>query len=45
MLDILRNWIFAFLGNLVGAVVFVASFLWYLYLRDDRERQLVRERV
>lgn len=33
--DVVRNLIFAFLGNLVGAVVFVASTYWYLYLRDD----------
>jgi formate/nitrite transporter len=33
--DTLRNWLFAFLGNLVGAVVFVATSYWYLYLRDE----------
>ena len=33
--DTLRNWLFAFLGNLVGAVVFVASSYWYMYLRDE----------
>ncbi|MEV4343178.1 formate/nitrite transporter family protein [Actinoplanes sp. NPDC049596] len=33
--DTLRNWLLAGLGNLVGAVVFVASSYWYLYLRDD----------
>ncbi|MGZ4171778.1 MAG: formate/nitrite transporter family protein [Solirubrobacteraceae bacterium] len=33
--DVARNWTFAFLGNLVGAAVFVASSYWYLYLRDD----------
>jgi len=33
--DTLRNWLFAFLGNLVGAVVFVGSAYWYLYLRDE----------
>jgi formate/nitrite transporter len=31
----LQNWAFAFLGNLVGAVVFVASSYWYLFLRDE----------
>jgi formate/nitrite transporter FocA (FNT family) len=29
-----HNWIFAFLGNLVGAAVFVAGAYWYLYGRD-----------
>lgn len=33
--DTLHNWLFAFLGNLVGAVVFVATSYWYLYLRDE----------
>jgi formate/nitrite transporter FocA (FNT family) len=33
--DTLHNWLFAFLGNLVGAVVFVATSYWYLFLRDD----------
>lgn len=32
--DALHNWAFAFLGNLVGAVVFVAGFYWYLYGRE-----------
>ena len=27
----LRNWLFAGLGNLVGAVIFVAGAYWYLY--------------
>jgi formate/nitrite transporter len=36
--DVLRNWSFAFLGNLVGAFVFVALSYWYLYVRDaERE--------
>ncbi|MFC7531950.1 formate/nitrite transporter family protein [Actinoplanes sp. GCM10030250] len=34
--DTLRNWVLAFAGNLVGAVVFVATTYWYLYLRDER---------
>jgi hypothetical protein len=29
--DTLNNWLFAFLGNLVGAVVFVSTSYWYLY--------------
>jgi formate/nitrite transporter len=38
--DALRNWVFAFLGNLVGAAVFVATSYWYLYVRDiDREAE------
>ena len=35
--DVARNWFFAFVGNLVGAVVFVASSYWYLYLKDEPE--------
>jgi formate transporter len=31
--DVLRNWLFAGVGNLVGAVVFVSTSYWYLYLR------------
>jgi formate/nitrite transporter len=33
--DAIHNWIFAFLGNLVGAVVFVAGAYWYLYAKDE----------
>ena len=32
--DTLHNWLFAFLGNLVGAAVFVAAAYWWLYGRD-----------
>jgi formate transporter len=32
--DWLGNWLLAGVGNLVGAVVFVASSYWYLFLRD-----------
>jgi len=32
--DVIHNWIFAFLGNLVGAGVFVAGSYYYLYGRD-----------
>lgn len=35
--DALHNWAFAFLGNLVGAAVFVAAAYWYLYGRDPAE--------
>ena len=31
----IHNWIFAFLGNLVGAAIFVAAAHWYLYARDE----------
>jgi formate/nitrite transporter len=33
--DAIHNWIFAFLGNLVGAAVFVGAAYWYLYARDE----------
>jgi formate transporter len=33
--DAIHNWIFAFLGNLVGAAVFVAGAYWFLYARED----------
>jgi formate transporter len=32
--DALENWVFAFLGNLVGAGIFVATTYWYLYVKD-----------
>src|SRR3954454_11459705 len=32
--DVLQNWVLAGLGNLVGAVVFVATSYWYLFLKD-----------
>jgi formate/nitrite transporter len=32
--DALHNWVFAFLGNFVGAAVFVAGAYWFLYLED-----------
>jgi formate/nitrite transporter len=31
----IHNWIFAFLGNFVGAGVFVAGAYWFMYGRDD----------
>jgi formate transporter len=31
--DALNNWLWAFLGNFVGAAVFVSTAYWYLYLR------------
>ncbi|MGY1592984.1 formate/nitrite transporter family protein [Geodermatophilus sp. SYSU D00708] len=37
--DVLLNWLLAGIGNLVGAVVFVATSYWYLFLRGEpRER-------
>jgi formate/nitrite transporter len=33
--DALHNWLFAFLGNLAGATIFVAGAYWYLYARED----------
>jgi formate/nitrite transporter len=33
--DAIHNWIFAFLGNFVGAAVFVAGAYWYLYARPE----------
>jgi formate transporter len=33
--DTLHNWLFAFLGNLVGAAVFVSGAYWYLYGRAE----------
>ena len=35
--DALHNWVFAFLGNLVGAAIFVALGYWYLYGRPQDE--------
>ena len=35
--DAIHNWIFAFLGNLVGATIFVAGAYWYLYAKDEDE--------
>src|SRR5688572_20477995 len=36
--DAVHNWILAFLGNLVGAAIFVAGAYWYLYAKDDDEQ-------
>jgi formate transporter len=35
--DAVHNWIFAFIGNLAGAVIFVAGAYWYLYAREVQE--------
>ena len=36
--DAVHNWIFAFAGNLVGAVIFVAGAYYYLYARPEEQR-------
>jgi formate/nitrite transporter len=47
--DALKNWAFAFLGNFVGAFLFVALSYWYLYVRgrggDPAPGDAPRERV
>jgi formate transporter len=35
--DALNNWLWAGLGNLVGAAIFVAGFYWFLYGREEDE--------
>jgi formate/nitrite transporter len=35
--DVLNNWVFAFLGNLAGAGIFVSGFYYYLYGRETVE--------
>jgi formate/nitrite transporter len=37
------NWVFAFLGNFVGAAVFVAGAYWYLYVRGVPEERAAAE--
>jgi formate/nitrite transporter FocA (FNT family) len=37
--DALGNWLFAFLGNVVGGAVFVATSYWYLFGRESRAPQ------
>ena len=41
--DTLRNWLFALLGNFIGAVVFVATSYWYMYLKDEPATEKARE--
>jgi len=36
--DAVVNWLLAGAGNLVGAVVFVATSYWYLFLKDQPDR-------
>jgi hypothetical protein len=33
--DVLNNWAFALLGNLIGATVFAAGAYWYLCVRPE----------
>ncbi len=33
--DVLTNWLLAGVGNLVGAVIFVSTSYWYLFLKDQ----------
>jgi formate/nitrite transporter len=40
---VLLNWLFAGIGNLVGAVVFVATSYWYLFLKDQPEQVTAAE--
>jgi len=35
--DVLLNWLVAGIGNLLGAVIFVATSYWYLFLKDQPE--------
>lgn len=35
--DAARNWLLAGAGNLVGAVIFVGTSYWYLFLKDEPE--------
>ena len=37
--DALHNWLFAFVGNLVGAAMFVAGAYYYLYGRGQDDEQ------
>lgn len=37
--DVVVNWLLAGTGNLVGAVIFVSTSYWYLFLKDKPEDQ------
>jgi formate/nitrite transporter len=41
--DALLNWLLAGAGNLVGAVVFVSTSYWYLFLKDQPEKAVSQE--
>jgi formate/nitrite transporter len=36
--DTLHNWVFAFVGNAVGATIFVAASYWFLYVHETHEQ-------
>jgi formate/nitrite transporter len=42
--DAVENWLLSGAGNLVGAVVFVSTSYWYLFLKDQPEEAVTRER-
>jgi formate transporter len=39
--DVLKNWVLAGVGNLVGAVIFVSTSYWYLFLRGRPAQSVV----
>src|SRR3954452_5756037 len=39
--DVVGDWVLAGVGNLVGAVIFVATSYWYLFLRGKPEQAVV----
>jgi formate transporter len=41
--DTIKNWIFALLGNVVGAGVFVSTAYWYLYLRRSGDDDIAAD--
>jgi formate/nitrite transporter FocA (FNT family) len=41
--DAVLNWLLAGAGNLVGAVVFVATSYWYLFLRGTPDDQAAKK--
>jgi formate/nitrite transporter len=41
--DAIQNWLLAGAGNLVGAVVFVSTSYWYLFLKDQPDQSPVSE--
>ncbi|WP_324276628.1 formate/nitrite transporter family protein [Blastococcus brunescens] len=41
--DALLNWLLAGSGNLVGAVIFVSTSYWYLFLKDHPEKPAVAD--
>jgi formate transporter len=41
--DVLLNWLLAGVGNLVGAVVFVSTSYWYLFLKDQPDKAVAAD--